>query len=75
MPKIQASQQKRHGNTCVMSSSVPQVVYETAIRCAELNGYDSMSGFIKDAILEKIQLTSTAISMICSEHKVAQPIG
>ena len=75
MPKIESNQQKRNGNSYVMSSSVPQVVYETAIRCAELNGYDSMSSFIKDAILEKMQLTSTAISMICSEHKVAQPIG
>ena len=39
-----------------MSSSVPEVVYETAIRCAELNGYDSMSGFIKDAILRRSNL-------------------
>ena len=74
MPKIENSQQTRNGNSCVMSSSVPVVVYETALRCAELHGYSSMSAFIKDAILEKMQTTSMAISSICQKNKAMQPV-
>lgn len=74
MTKVAVTQQKRYGNTCVMSSSVPDVIYQSAVRCAELNGYETMSAFIKDAIIEKVQTTAMAMNSLCREHKVQQPV-
>lgn len=73
MTKIAANTKARYGNTCVMSSSVPEAIYQSAVRCAELNGYETMSAFIKDAIIEKVQTTAMAMSSLCQEHKVIQP--
>ena len=32
-------------------------IYETAIRCAELQGYESLSAFVRDAVLYKVNAT------------------
>ena len=53
----------------VISAGINAVVYETMIRCAELNGYETVSAFVKDAVLEKIQSTASAMRAIAEEHK------
>ena len=73
MHRIQHHSQMRYVNTHVMSSSVPVHVYETAVRVAELNGYETMSAFVKDAILDKIQSTAVAMNEICKGEKVLKP--
>ena len=56
--------QKNHGNFKNMTAAVDLTVYETAIRCAELNGYETVSSFVKDAVLDKIKATAMAMSSI-----------
>ena len=70
--RVASSQQKRYGNTSVMSSSVPNTIYECAVRCAELNGYETMSQFVRDAIIEKVQASAIAMNMACMEYKSAK---
>ena len=69
MGRITVNQQKRNGNTLIMSACVPEVIYETGLRVAELHGYESMSSFVKDAIIEKIEATASAMSNICRKQK------
>ena len=56
--------QKKHGNFKNMTAAVDLTVYETALRCAELNGYETVSSFVKDAVLDKIKATASAMSSI-----------
>jgi hypothetical protein len=60
--------QKRNGNFKNLTASVDLTIYETAIRCAELNGYKSMSSFMKDCLLDKIKSTASAMSCIAEER-------
>lgn len=60
--------QKRNGNYKNLTASVDLTIYETAIRCAELNGYNSVSGFVKDALLDKIKATAASMTMIAEER-------
>ena len=40
-----------------VSAAMPLTIYETAIRCAELQGYESVSAFVRDAVLDKVIAT------------------
>jgi len=60
--------QKRNGNFKNLTASVDLTVYETALRVAELNGYTSVSAFARDAILDKIKSTASAMTMTCNER-------
>ena len=68
--RVVSTQQKRHGNSSVMSASVPNEIYEFAVRAAELNGYETMSHFIRDAIIDKVQSAVCAMSAVCSDAKI-----
>ena len=47
---------------------MPMTIYETAIRCAELQGYESVSAFVRDAVLDKVKATAAAMSAIANEY-------
>ena len=51
-----------------LTSTVDLTVFETAIRCAELNGYTTVSAFVRDAVLDKIKSTAAAMSSIANER-------
>ena len=40
----------------------------SALRVAELSGYSSVSAFARDAILDKIKSTASAMTVICNER-------
>ena len=52
-----------------MTAAVDITIYETAIRCAELNGYTNVSAFVKDAILDKVKSTATSMLCIADERR------
>ena len=64
MPTTIETFQKRNGNFKNLTASVDLTIYETAIRCAELNGYQSVSSFVKDDLLDKIKSTAAAMSSV-----------
>ena len=51
-----------------VSAALPVTVYETAIRCAELQGYESVSAFVRDAVPDKVKATAAAMSANANEH-------
>tara|TARA_R110002012_G_C11395802_1_gene585119 strand:+ start:248 stop:454 length:207 start_codon:yes stop_codon:yes gene_type:complete len=53
---------QKTSNRKVASCQINSTIYEIMIRCAELNGYETVSGFVKDAILDKCkrEIASTA---------------
>ena len=53
---------QKTSNRKIASCQINSSVYEIMIRCAELNGYETVSAFVKDAILDKCkrQVASTA---------------
>ena len=51
-----------------VSAAMPVTIYETAIRCAELQGYETVSAFVRDAVLDKVKATAAAMSSIANEH-------
>ena len=53
----------------VASTALNETVYETMIRCAELNGYETVASFVKDAILDKISMIASAMKMIANENR------
>ena len=55
-----------------VSAAMPVTIYETAIRCAELQGYESVSAFVRDAVLDKVKATAAAMSAIANEHYTHQ---
>ena len=57
----------------ILSASVPTVVYETSVRCAELLGYDTMSSFVRDAILDKMEQVGAAVGSIARQNKMNKP--
>ena len=64
---IETYQQTRY-NYKNVSAAMPVTVYETAIRCAELQGYESISAIVRDAVLDKVRATAVAMSAIVNEH-------
>ena len=68
MTSLVISQQKRKNDSYVMSSCVPDVVYETALKAAELGGYESMSHFIMDAVIEKTRSTTLAAANVVGRY-------
>ncbi len=65
--KIQSFQNTRN-NAKNLTACVDVSVYETAIRCAELQGYETISSFVKDAILEKVKRTAVAMTSIAESR-------
>ena len=61
--------QKSRRNWKNMTAAVDITIYETAIRCAELNGYTNVSAFVKDAILDKVKSTATSMLCIADERR------
>lgn len=51
-----------------LTACVELTIYETALRVAELQGYETVSSFVKDAILDRIKLTASAMSSIASDN-------
>ena len=64
---IDTYQQTRY-NYKNVSAAMPVTIYETAIRCAELQGYETVSAFVRDAVLDKVKATAAAMSAIANEH-------
>ena len=64
---IETYQQTRY-NYKDVSAAMPVTIYETAIRCVELQGYESVSAFVRDALLDMVKATSAAMSAIANEH-------
>ena len=58
----------KHGTGRVMSAHVPPIIYDTALKSAELLGCESISEFVRDAICEKIELTMRAMSNIAKKN-------
>lgn len=71
MPTKLVSTQSAKNNYRNLTGCVDVTVYETAIRCAELMGYESISAFTKDAVLEKIKRTAMAMSSIADSRMTA----
>ena len=65
--KLESSQTNR--GPMVASARLEPVVYETMLRVAELNGYETVSSFCKDAILDKIKSTARAMAAIVEEQR------
>jgi hypothetical protein len=53
----------------VASAQLSTTCYETMLRCAELNGYECISDFVKDAILAKCESTAYAMIGIMKDNK------
>jgi hypothetical protein len=70
MPTKITSFQKPNCKQKIASANLEIVVYETMLRCAELNGYTNISHFVKDAILDKCMVTTAAMTSILQRNKV-----
>ena len=57
-----------HNNAKNLTACVDLSVYETSIRCADLMGYETISSFVKDAILEKVKRTAVAMTSIADSR-------
>ena len=60
----------RNKPTAVASARIDSALYVSMVRCAELNGYEYVSAFVKDAILDKMQSTASAMVAICKDSRV-----
>ncbi len=69
MSPIVTYQNKKH-NRAIASTQLPVAVFDSMTRMAELEGYDSVSSFVRDAIIEKCQATAAAMQVILRETKV-----
>ena len=70
--KLESHQKPRQGQSVILSASVPTYVQSTAIHCAEILGYPSISSFVKDAICEKIETTGRAVSSLAHKAKTSE---
>ena len=48
----------------VVSARLSEVNYKLAVIMAEINGYENMSQFVRDAVLEKVAHTARGVSNI-----------
>lgn len=65
--KITANQTNR--NNLIASTRLDPVIWDSMIKCAELNGYETVSAFVRDCVLEKMSSTAYAMISICKENK------
>jgi hypothetical protein len=68
MTKIETFQNKKH-NRAIASAQLNTAVYEGMIKCAELTGYETVSEFVRDAILEKCEGTAIAVANVMRNNK------
>lgn len=68
MSPIVTYQNKKH-NRAIASTQLPVAVFDSMTRCAELEGYDSVSSFLRDAIIEKCQTTVAAMQVLFHQSK------
>lgn len=64
------SYQNMKYNRAIVSTQLTTPVFESMKRIAELSGYDSVSSFLRDAVIEKCQQTTSAIQVLFKESKV-----
>ena len=53
----------------VVSAHLTPTLHESMLRCAELTGYDFISEFVRDAVLDKMKSTASAMISFCEEAK------
>jgi hypothetical protein len=63
------SYQKASRNSRIASASLSTTCHETMLRCAELQGYENISDFVRDAILSKCEETAYAMLGIMKDSK------
>jgi SUMO ligase MMS21 Smc5/6 complex component len=74
MTKIETFQNPKH-NRKIASAQLNNTVFESMLRCAELNGYETVSDFVRDAILEKCENTAYAMAAIMKQNKSSVAIA
>ena len=62
-------QRKVNKDNIVASTRLDGVLYESMIRCAELNGYSSVSAFLHDAVIDKCSSVGYAMISLCNDRK------
>ena len=68
MARIESYQnQKKKHKVASAALSIP--VFDSMIRCAELLGYESVSDFVRDAVLDKMSDTASAMQSIINENR------
>jgi hypothetical protein len=63
------SYQKASRNSRIASAQLTTTCHETMLRCAELQGYENISDFVRDAILSKCEETAYAMLGIMKDNK------
>lgn len=63
------SYQNTSRSSKIASAALPIAVFETMIRCAELQGYESVSDFVKDSILAKCEDTAYQMIGVVKDNK------
>ena len=53
----------------IASAQLSSTVFESMLRCAELLGYDSVSDYVKDAILDKMDATASTLKVIIKDNR------
>ena len=66
-------QRNEHKDNTVASTRLDAVLYDSMTRCAELNGYSSVSSFIHDAVIDKCSSTGYAMISLCNDRRY-QPL-
>jgi len=59
-PKL-VTYQKNKKDKLIASAQIPSDVHSAMLKVAELQGYESISSFVADAIVEKIELGARAL--------------
>ena len=56
-------------NRRIASAQLSSTVFESMLRCAELLGYESVSDYVKDAILDKMDATASTLKIIVKDNR------
>ena len=62
-------QRKANTDNIVASTRLDTVLYDSMIRCAELNGYSSVSSFLHDAVIEKCSSVGYSLISLCNDRR------
>ena len=62
-------QRKDNTDNIVASTRLDTVLYDSMIRCAELNGYSSVSSFLHDAVIDKCSSVGYALISLCNDRR------
>ena len=66
---LQACQSKDNIDNIVSSTRLDTVLCESMIRCAQLNGYSSLSPFLHDAVIDKRGSLGYALISLCNDRR------